>query len=151
MPRSNLLSIKCNGAQRYPRDYASNSLGTLPCKFKSSQCNCGLSMHILPTPHLRCSERQSSRPLRSQRVGQRSTKCRSLWFWRCVAPSDTPHRSLLEVQKEGHSTFEILPLPPLSVSLQTSESPPLKYPLICLHSFCLKATRKKPRGRFMSS
>lgn len=34
--RSNLLSIKCNGAKRYPRDYASNSLGTLHGEFKSS-------------------------------------------------------------------------------------------------------------------
>lgn len=46
---SNLLSIKCNGAQRYPRDYASNSLGALNHEFKSLQSNCGLSAYAYIT------------------------------------------------------------------------------------------------------
>lgn len=101
MLRSNLLSIKCNGSPRYPRDYASNSLGTLHRKFKSSQSNCGFSMnmHILPlhpiTSPLHLRQRESVKQLLSfcsQRVGRMSAKC---WprFWRCAALTDTPHRS----------------------------------------------------------
>lgn len=143
---SNLLSIKCNGAQRYHRDYASNSLGALLCEFKSSQSNCGLSehMHILP-PH------PPSKPLPSQREGCGREEgsfggtLSPLIRLTSLMQGVTPH----DARYEGHSAFEMQPPPPLSLSLQTSESAPLKQPLICLHSSQLKAAGDKQRGRFM--
>lgn len=81
---SNLLPIKCNGAQRYRRDYASNSLGALHREFESSPSNCGLSEHT----HTHTLPHPQSEPL---------PFAVSAWegggHRRCVEPSDTPRQS----------------------------------------------------------
>lgn len=112
---SNLLSIKCNGARRYRRNYASNSLGPLQCGFKSSPSNYGLSKHKQAIPSFAVGMCEGGGHL-----------------WRCGKPSDTPRRSHLR-SDSSRCKMRVIPpvrfIPPklpVSHSHHRGESAPLK-------------------------
>lgn len=100
-------------------------LGAFHREFKSSKSNCGLSMHmhIFTPPH----------PLTPPiSISQAAPSAVGVWDGGCGFGRAQIHTSplsckewLLKMQEEGHSAFEIHPLP-LPFSLQRSESAALK-------------------------